>query len=332
MTSHRHWLKIAWLLGLIIAVPGDLLAQADTYPSRPVRIISDSAPGSAVDVGLRIIADGLGQHWGQQVLVVNHPGAGGAVSARVAAEAVPDGYTLYAPALSVFLTLPGKAPNLPVELPRDFAPIGFTADQPMSLGVSSALGVNNLPDLIALAKKRPGEISYAVSGVGRLTHLTGELLQIRADIKLQMVPYTGGSAQALSDIMGGRISMVIEGYTGLAGAFASGSLKALAVGSAQRLPSVPDLPTMAETLPGFIASGWQAVVAPRDTPETITNKVSGDLRTVLTRPEIRDKLAARGLLCASDVAGRDHRLYRGAAATLEAGAGKHRRSDEMKSI
>ena len=227
MTSHRDYLKIAGLLALAIAMPSQAYAQVDSYPNRPVRIISDSAPGSAVDVGLRIIADGLGQHWGQQVLVVNHPGAGGAVSARVAAEAVPDGYTLYAPALSVFLTLPGKAPNLPVELPRDFAPIGFTADQPMSIGVSPALGINTLPELIALAKKRPGEISYAVSGVGRLTHLTGELLQIRTGIKLQMVPYTGGSAQALSDVIGGRISMVIEGYAGLAGAFASGRSRRL---------------------------------------------------------------------------------------------------------
>ena len=294
MKPHRHWFACAWLFAFMIALPGDVHAQTDNYPSKPVRIISNSAAGSAVDVGLRIIADGLGQHWGQQVLVVNHPGAGGAVSARVAAEAVPDGYTLYAPALSTFLTLPGKAPNLPLELPRDFAPIGFTADQPMSIGVSPTLGVNDLRELIALAKKRPGELSYAVAGVGRLTHLTGELLQLRADIKLQMIPYTGGSAQAVSDIIGGRISMIIEGYTGLAGTYAAGTLKALAVGSAQRLPGVPEVPAMAETLPGFVASGWQAVVAPRGTPEAIVNKVSGDLRTVLTSPDIKDKLAARG--------------------------------------
>src|SRR4029450_9354947 len=104
------------------------------YPSKPVRIISDSAPGSAIDVGLRIIADGLTQPWNQQVVVVNQPGAGGAISANAAAAAPPDGYTLYAPALSVFLPLPGKAPNLPLELPRDFLPIGFTAEQPMSIG------------------------------------------------------------------------------------------------------------------------------------------------------------------------------------------------------
>jgi tripartite-type tricarboxylate transporter receptor subunit TctC len=282
------------LVAVSFAALGAAQAQVETYPTRPVRLISDSAAGSAVDVGLRIIADGLSQHWGQQVLVVNQPGAGGAISAKVAAEATPDGYTLYAPALSVFLAVPGKAPNLPLELPRDFTSIGFTAEQPMALGVSPTLGVNSLPDLIALAKQRPGEISYSVSGVGRLTHLTGELLQIRTGIKLQMVPYTGGSAQALSDIMAGRISMVIEGYTGLAGAFQAGSLKPIAVASAERLPGLPDLPTMAETLPGFVATGWQVVVAPRGTPEGIVRKVSADLRAVLMKPDVKEKLAARG--------------------------------------
>jgi tripartite-type tricarboxylate transporter receptor subunit TctC len=285
---------LASLLALAFAGIGQAAAQVELYPNRPVRIISDSGAGSAVDVGLRIIAEGLSQRWGQQVLVLNHPGAGGAISARVAAEAAPDGYTLYAPALSAFLTLPGKAANLPLELPRDFAPVGSTADQPMSIGASPTLGISTLPELIALAQKRPGEISYAVTGIGRLTHMLGELLQIRADIKLQVVPYTGGSAHALSDVISGRIPIVIEGYTGLAGAFQSGSIKALAVAAAERLPGLSDLPTVAETFPGFTAAGWQAIVAPRGTPEPIINKVSEDLRKVLDQPEYKDKLAVRG--------------------------------------
>jgi tripartite-type tricarboxylate transporter receptor subunit TctC len=292
MKSYRYGFTLTCMLSLLLA-GGMARAQTD-YPSKPVRVISDSAPGSAIDVGLRIIADGLTQHWNQQVVVVNQPGAGGAISANAAAAAPPDGYTLYAPALSVFLTLPGKAPNLPLELPRDFLPVGYTVDQPLTIGVSPKLGVNTLSELIALAKRKPGEISYGTSGVGRLTHLTGELLQIRAEIKLQMVPYPGGSAQALSDVLGGRIDMVIEGHTGIAGAFQSGHLKPLAVASAQRLPDAPDLPTVAETIPGFIATGWQAVVVPKGTPEAVINKASADLRAVLVKPEIRDKLAARG--------------------------------------
>ncbi len=280
------------LLAAVIAAATQ--ARAQSYPAKAVRIISDSAPGSAVDTNLRTIAEGLSEHWGQQVVIENRPGAGGAISATVAAEAAPDGYTIYAPALSVFLTIPGKAPNLPVKLPRDFTAIGLTAEQPMSIGINPKLGINTLPELIAQAKKQPGSLSFAVTGVGRLTHLTGELLQIRSNIKLQMVPYTGGSAQALADIIAGRVSLVIEGYAGLAGAYQSGQLKALAVASAKRLPGLGDVPTVAETLPGFVAVGWQCAVAPLGTPPAIVRKISDDLRAVLVKPEIKDKIASRG--------------------------------------
>jgi tripartite-type tricarboxylate transporter receptor subunit TctC len=290
MKTYWKGVQIALLVMAALALTG----AAQAYPDKPVRIISDSAPGSAVDVGLRTIADGLSQHWRQQVVIENRPGAGGAISARVAAEAVPDGYTLYAPALSVFLTLPGKAPNLPVVVPRDFLPIGFTAEQPMSVGASPKLGVNTLPELIALAKQKPGEIAYAVSGVGRLTHMTGELLQMRAGIKLQMIPYTAGAAHALSDIIGGRIPVVIEGYSGLAGAYNSGQLKALAIATAERLPALPNLPTISETVPGLVAAGWQVVVAPLGTPDSIIRKASADLREVLVKPDITSKLVTRG--------------------------------------
>jgi tripartite-type tricarboxylate transporter receptor subunit TctC len=293
LTISQSW-KFASLIVLGLALAGGTAAQSETYPTKPVKIISDSAPGSAVDTSLRIIAESLGKHWNQQVVIENRPGAGGAISATVASEAAPDGYTLYAPALSVFLTIPGKAPNLPLMVPRDFIPIGLTADQPMSIGVNPALGINTLPELIAHAKKNPGKLSYAVTGVGRLTHLTGELLQLRAGIKLQMVPYKGGSSQAVPDIIGGRVAMIIEGYSGLAGTYQSGTLKALAIAAEKRLPDLPNLPAVAETLPGFVAVGWQAVLAPNGTSAEIVRKVSDDLRIVLVKPEVKNTLAARG--------------------------------------
>ena len=285
-------MQAAGLLALLAVAGTEARAQTQSYPSRPVRLISDASPGSAIDTGLRIIADGLSQRWRQQVIIENHPGASGGIAVKVAGEAAPDGYTLFAPALSVFLAVPGKSPNLPVQLPRDFASIGFTAEQPIAIGAAKSLGVATLPELIALAKQRPGQISYAVSGIGRLTHLTGELLQMRAGIELQMVPYSG--SQSFSDVIAGRVPLVIEGYTGLLGSFQSGALKALAVGSAQRLPSDPELATYAETLPGFVSVGWQLIVAPRGTPEAIVSKASADLRAVLVAPDYKDKLAARG--------------------------------------
>jgi tripartite-type tricarboxylate transporter receptor subunit TctC len=291
---HRPRLKSLslWLLALSASLAAP--AQAQDYPTRPVKMISDSAPGSAVDVTLRMVADRLGQVWGQQVLPVNQPGGGGVISARVAAEAAPDGYTLYMPALSVFLPTPGKAANTALELPRDFAPIGSVTEQPMFIAAAPSLGVSTLPELIALAKQRPGEISYAVTGVGRLTHLTGELLQLRTGIKLLLVPYSGGPSHSLNDIMGGRIQFIIEAYQGLAGAIQGGNLKPLAVASAQRLPDFPNLPTVAETVPGFKAMGWQGLMAPVGTPETIIRKASEDLRKVISDPAFKAQLAGRG--------------------------------------
>ncbi len=215
------------------------------YPDKPVTIISDAAPGSTPDVDARFVAEGLSKAWGQQVIVVNHPGANGSVAARAAAEAAPDGYTLYMPVLSTFVALSSVAPNLPLKLPRDFIPIGYTAENPMFVAVSPSLHVNTLPELIAVARKKPGKISIAVTGIGRLTRLTGEVLQQRAGIKLLTVPYTGGPAAALGDVGSGRVSMIIEGYSGIVGAVKAGQVKTSAVASVSRLPQFPNLPTVA---------------------------------------------------------------------------------------
>jgi tripartite-type tricarboxylate transporter receptor subunit TctC len=269
-------------------------AQTGPYPNKPVQIIADSSAGSTPDVALRFVADRLTQLWGQQVLVVNRPGAGGSLAARAASDAAPDGYTLYQPVLSTFVVLHPAAPNVPLHVPKDFLPMGFVTENPMFVSVSPTLGVSTLPELIALAKKRPGEIPYATTGIGRLTHLAGELLQHQAGIKLLLVPYTGGPAHAMGDVTTGRVSVIIEGYSGIAPAARSGAVKLIAVASAKRLPEFPDLPTVAETIPGFQATGWAILVAPLGTPETIISKVSDDLRKVTAEPELGQKLAALG--------------------------------------
>jgi len=290
--THRNRLAVTALCLVLAAATGG--ARAQDYPTKPVTIICDSAAGSTPDVVTRFFAEGLGRIWKQQVVVVNRPGGGGSIGARAAADAVPDGYTLYMPALSDFVALPGGAPNLPLMLPRDFVPLGFTSENPMFFAVNPALGVNTVPELIAAAKKKPDSISYATTGVGRLTHLTGELFQMRAEIKLLLVPYTGGPSRAVSDVGTGRVDFIIEGYSGVAPAVKAGLAKVIAVASAQRLPEFPDLPTVAETIPDFAATGWQVMVAPHGTPEPILRKVSQDTAIVAEDPAVKENLAKLG--------------------------------------
>jgi tripartite-type tricarboxylate transporter receptor subunit TctC len=292
MTARRYWIGLV-VLGLL-AWPACVHAQAVKYPDKPVTIISDAPPGSTPDVDARFIAEGLSKRWGEQAVIINHAGANGSIAARAAADATADGYTLYMPSLSTFVALKSMAPNLPLMLPRDFLPIGFTAENPMFIAVSPNLGVSTLPELIALAKKKPGTISIAVTGVGRLTDLTGRLLQERAGIELLPVPYNAGPAAALSDVGAGRVSMIIEGYSGIVGAVKAGQVKLIAVASSKRLPQFPDLATVAETIPGFSATGWQVLVAPLGTPAAIIDKVEADLAKVVEDPDFQKRLANVG--------------------------------------
>src|ERR1700722_17773862 len=255
MTWCRYWFRIAGFCLMTLPVAGAAFAQSGDYPSKPVTLISDAAPGSAPDIDARFTAEGLTKMWNTQVIVANHPGANGSIAARFASQAIPDGYTLFMPALSTFASLPTVAPNLPLRLPRDFVPVGFTIENPMFIAVNPTLGINTLAELIARAKKEPGTISIAVTGVGRLTHLTGLLLQQRADIQLLPVPYNGGPAAAMGDVGTNRVSMIIEGYSGIMGAVKAGQLKIVAVATRERLPQFPDVPTVAETIPGFFATG-----------------------------------------------------------------------------
>ncbi|HLQ92801.1 MAG TPA: tripartite tricarboxylate transporter substrate-binding protein [Xanthobacteraceae bacterium] len=292
LVQRRRFLQLA--AGAVALPAISRLANAQDYPNKPVRIITHSAPGGAPDALLRIVGDGLSKIWGQQVVVLNNPGAGGAVAARAAAGAAPDGYTLYMPASSAFVTLSGLQPNLPLNVPKDFLPVGFVGEQPFFFCVAPSLGVSTLAEFIARAKSKPGEITYAATGRGTLSHLAGEALQEKAGIKLLMVPYLGGTAQALNDVISGRVPMVIDGYSSLAGALQGGNIKALAVGSTKRLPEFPDVPAAAELVPGFNSRGWLALVTPLGTPEAIVRKLNADLRAAVTDPATKEKLLLTG--------------------------------------
>src|SRR5215467_5511705 len=261
---------------------------AEVYPDRPVKLVTQGAAGSGPDVIGRIVSDHLGRLWGQQIVIINQPGAGGSAAARMAAGAAPDGYTLYMAATSTFLVMPEIFPNLPIDLERDFVRIGLIGEQPMIFGAAPSLGVASLPELVALSKKRPGELLYAANARGTFPHLTVERLRKETGADLTFIPYPGAAA-GLQDLMGGRISMIVESIGPLAGAIASGSVKVLAAASPQRLPNFPDLPTVAETVPGFAAMGWFALMAPTGTPEPIVRKVNQDLRVVLEQAELKQK-------------------------------------------
>jgi tripartite-type tricarboxylate transporter receptor subunit TctC len=276
------------LLGLL-SVPADAGAQATTYPERPVTIISSLTAGSGIDVVARIIAERLTQLWGRQVQVVNHPGAGGLVATRTAAGAAPDGYTLYMAASSSFIVLPQIHAKLPFDLDRDFVRIGFVSEQPMVVAVASSFSVSSLPELVARAKEKPGEILYTANTRGSLPHLAAELFRIRSGVELSFVPYPG-APQGLQDVIGGRLPMIVNSLGALSGAIKGGSIKALAVTSSRRLPNLPDLPTVAEMLPGYEATGWFVMVAPAGTPDDIVVKVGQDLRTVLEQPDLKQRL------------------------------------------
>jgi len=279
------------LLGLLLVLGAAATPAHAAYPERPVSIIVSVGPGAGPDVIARILADRLTHLWGHQVLVVNRPGGGGIIAAQAAALANPDGYTLFMPVSSAFTVLPESRTKTSVDIATDFSLIGFIGDQPMMIGAAPSLGVSTLQDFIALAKQRPNEILYGASRLS-LPHMTGELLQLRADIKLGYVPTTG-AAKVIQDIMSGNLSVVIDSMPGIAGAVQNGDVKLLAVASDRRLTNYPNVPLVRDTLPNFEpARGWFVLMAPAKTPEPIVRQLEADLRKVLVDPELKEKFEA----------------------------------------
>jgi len=287
MKTHLLLSKRSLLATLLAFTALGPAANAENYPTRPVRIIVPTPAGNGPDVIGRIVADHLTRLWGTQVQTINQPGAAGAIAVRAAGTSAPDGYTLFLSVFSNFITLPEW--QLPFDVARDFVPIGFVSEQPMLAGASPALGVNSLAELITLAKKRPGEINVGVGAPrGFLPHLTAEWLRRASGTDMTMVHYPG-SAQAMTDLIGGRVHVTFENLSVFEGHFSSGTLKPLAVASDRRLPNMPELPTAAETIPGFVAMGWFTLMAPPCTPQAIASKISADLRLVLGRPEVKQR-------------------------------------------
>jgi tripartite-type tricarboxylate transporter receptor subunit TctC len=290
MRAQRHWFRLGLFCLLVASAPIESSAQAQTFPAGPVKFITAMAAGSGSDPAMRIVADQLGRIWNQQTVLVNQPGAGGALAARAAAAAAPDGHTLFMAIASTFTVLPATQPHLPVNT-NNFVPIGFVGEVPLAIAASPALPVNSLSELIALSKSQSGRLNIAVGFRGGIPHLAMELFRTRSGADLTAVYYPG-SAQAISDVMAGRVPIIVEG---LAGPIAAGQLKLLAIASPTRLASRPEVPTVSETVPRFAASGWFVLVAPPGTPASIAKKVSDDLRVAVGQADVREKFAALGV-------------------------------------
>ncbi|HEX5507956.1 MAG TPA: tripartite tricarboxylate transporter substrate binding protein [Pseudolabrys sp.] len=287
MTGRRFWFEAVLLCLFAVSPLTGSHGQAGNYPSGPVKIISQQAPGGGADVAIRLVTEGLSKRWGKQAVLVDMPGAGGLIAARAAASAPPDGMTLFMALASAFVVLPQTHARLPFDI-DDFVPVGFVGEVPMGVAVSPALPVKSLPELIALSKRTPGGLTAAVSFRGSLPNLTTELFRIRSGADITSVYYPG-SAQAMSDVTSGRVPVLIDG---LGGPAAAGGLKLLAIASPNRLASHSDVPTVAETVPGFAASGWFVLVAPHGTPVWIVDKLNRDLRAVLAEPYVSKRFAA----------------------------------------
>lgn len=286
--STRRLTAIVSAIGLsFVAMP----VQAQNYPTAPVKLITQGAPASGPDVVARIVADELSRRWKQQIVILNATGAGGSVAAKQAIQAPADGYTLYLPAASAFIVMPEMFPNLKIDMTADFVPVGFVAEQAMVIAVSPALGVNTLAELVALSKAKPGTLNYAANARGTLPHLTAERFKAQTGADMTYIPYPGAAA-GLQDLLGGRIAVIVEGLGTLLGSIQNGSLRPLAVSSLKRLENFPNIPTVAELLPGFKATGWFALVARRGTSEAIVQQVNRDLNDALLAPAVKDKLAA----------------------------------------
>jgi tripartite-type tricarboxylate transporter receptor subunit TctC len=283
----RYAIGLALCLAASNGVDG--LALADGYPEHTVKIIVPFPAGGTADVVPRIIADFLSRKWGQSVIVENRTGAAGNIGAELVYRAAPDGYTLLSAPPPPLVINQNLYPNLAFD-PTKFEPIVVMAQVPNALIVNpDKVKASSVAGLIEYLKKNPGSVTAATQGNGTTSHLTSELFQLMAKVKLRNIPYRG-SAPALQGLLAGDVDVMFDNLGVSLALVEAGKLKLLAVASAKRLPTLPDVPTIAETLPKFEAVAWYGIVAPPKTPKTIVDKINADVNEALRQPEIKDRL------------------------------------------
>jgi tripartite-type tricarboxylate transporter receptor subunit TctC len=286
--QRRRFLQLAATAAALPAV--STFARADTYPNRPVRIVVGFPPGSATDIDMRLIAAPLGQKLGQEFLVDNKPGAGSNLGAEVVARANPDGYTLLAMTVTnaVNATL---YPNLSFDIQKDIVPVISTFTSPNTLVVNPSVPAKTLPEFIAYATANPGKINYASFGVGSAPNMNGELLKLMAGIDMVHVPYR---QSPVPDLLSGQVQAFFGPMPITISLVRSGKLRALAVSSAKRSDALPDVPAVAELLPGFEANIWHGIGAPKGTPKDVIATLNKEINVILAAPQTKEKFANIG--------------------------------------
>jgi tripartite-type tricarboxylate transporter receptor subunit TctC len=289
--------RVSWfaaLMAVIISSASCAAALAQDYPNKPIRLVVPYPPGSGTDIVGRLLAQRLSEKLAQQVYVDNRPGAGATIGTTAVAKATPDGYTILMADLGPLAIAPSFYRQLPYDPVKELAPISQVAVLPFLLVVHPSVPARNVPELIALAKVKPGELNYASVGNGTAVHLATELFRQLAGIDIVHVPYKG-SAPALTDLVAGRTSMMFVNVLSARGFLESGQLRAVAIGTAERSLAMPDVPTVAESaMPDFRAVVWFGLLAPAETPRPIVDKLNAEIVGVLRTPDFKTKLAEQG--------------------------------------
>lgn len=288
---------ITFCLGLMVFFPPLVLAQSQAnteFPQRTVKLVVPFPAGGATDVMARLVAQKLTELWTQPVVIENRAGATGAVGSVFVAKAAPDGYTILMGTGTTHAVSPATNPNIPYSL-RDFAPISLVASFPNLLVVHPSLPVKTVPELISYLKQNPNRVNFSSTGNGGSVHLAAELFKQATKTDMVHIPYKG-SAEALNDLMSGQVQLTFDNFSTVWPLVQTGKLRALGVASLERSPSAPDVPAIAETLPGFEANTWVGLFAPAGTPSAVVQKISNDVQAVLKDAAVSKKFVSMGAI------------------------------------
>ncbi|HEX2828628.1 MAG TPA: tripartite tricarboxylate transporter substrate binding protein [Burkholderiales bacterium] len=269
-------------------------AHAQQYPTKPIRMICPFPPGGTTDVVARIVAQGLSEAWGQQVIVDNRPGAGAVIGTEMAAKSPPDGYTVLLGSITTHAVNPALHKHLNFDAVKDFAPVSLVVSSPQLLAVNPSVAAKSVKELIALAKAKPGQLNYASAGPGSSPHLTFELFKSATGIDIRHVPYKG-TGPAITELVGGQVQAMITGVVALMPHVKSNRLRAIAVTSKGRVGVLPDVPTVMESgVPNFDVSSWFGVFLPAGTPKAIVTKMNAEVRKIVAAPDVKKRLIDLG--------------------------------------